>query len=318
MSKRRLRSRQVLVGFYTDEDGKAKPITKSKQELTRRQIVKKVREFKGIKPSWKRRPIYTIKGGQVHVGIYDKQKGIIDSVPLETYDPKLMSRKSYRGVGRPPHLKGAVTWSCPELTPSKLLQRRHVAEKLSGGTVLELFAGKGNLSKEVWAKKADKLVLVDKNKKFLQQAHRKLKGKVKHETIVANNKIWLRKVMTPEQLKNVRVVDFDAFGSPALQAKRFFERFPIRRPMYVCFTDGSNIFLAFHRKRKTGRKFLKEHYGADFKPEGKRDDQVKALDTLMQQQARLHGFKVEPINLGFGQKQSVYAAYKISPKKRVR
>jgi len=256
-----------------------------------------------------------MKGGTVEVGIYDKNKGVVDSVPLEVYDPKLMHR-GYLGSGHAPNLPGVEKWTSPDLTPSKLAQRRAVAEKVSGGTVLELFAGKGYLSKHVWAKKADKLIMLDKEAEFLNEAKRKVKGKVRHETIVANNLVWLRKVMNPSELKNVKVVDFDSFGSPATQIKRFFDNFPIKKAMFICMTDGSNIFLAFHRKRKSAHKFLRENYGVDFQPAGKREDQIRALDGLMQNQGRKHSFKVEPINVAFGKRQSVYAAYKITPKRK--
>lgn len=310
--------KNVLVGFYTDEDGKVKPITKSRSELTQKQIVQKAKEFKGIKPSWKRRPIFLMMPNEVHVGVYDSRTGVVGSVPLESYDPKLMHR-GYKATGKSPgSLKGFPVWNSPDLTPSKLAQRKHVANKVGkGGTVLELFAGKGNLSREVWSKNADKLVLVDKKAEYLKDAKTKLKGRVRSETIIANNKVWLRKHMNPEDLKNLRVVDFDAFGSPAVQVQRFFGNFKVKKSMFICLTDGSNIFLAFHRDLPTGHKFLREKYGVDFKKiEGNRHDQVKALDGLMRTQGRKHGFKVEPINLGFGKHQTVYAAYKIIPKRK--
>jgi len=248
----------------------------------------------------------------VEVGLYDKDKGVVDSVPLEHYNPKL-NRSHYKGIGRPPHLEGVKSWTSPDLTPSKLFQRKAATEKLSKGTVLELFAGRGNLSQEVWSKKANDIVLVDKNKKFLATADKKLKGKVKHETIVANNIKWLQNEMEPHKLKNLKAVDFDAFGSPAKQVKAFFDNYPVKKSMLVCLTD-SNIFVAFQKDRPVGRKFLKEHYGLDLKPTGKREDQIKALDSLMQQQGRKHHFIVKPVNVGFGQRQTVYAAYKITPK----
>lgn len=308
--------RQQVVGFYTDEhDGKVKPITKSTAQLKRKHIILNPKKPRLPKPSWKRRPIYFLDSGMVEVGLYDKDKGVLDSVPLERYDPKLMGRAHYRGIGRPPSLKGVTHWTSPDLTPSKLFQRRAAAEKLSKGTVLELFAGRGNLSQEVWAKKAEHITLIDKNKKFLSAADKKLRGKVKHETIAANNIKWLQNEMDPHELKNLKAVDFDAFGSPAKQVKAFFDNYPVKKSILVCLTDGSNIYVAFMKDRQASRTFLKKHYGLNMKPTGKREDQIKALDSLMQQQGRKHRFVVKPVNVGFGKRQTVYAAYKITPKK---
>jgi len=259
--------------------------------------------------------MYTMSNGNIELGIYDKKKGLVNSVPLESYDPKLMGRGNYRGLGRPPSLRGVTEWTSPDLTPSKLAQRREVAEMLSGGTILELYGGKGHLSTNVWAKSdADKLIVLDKDAGFIKAAKKSLKGKIPHETVVSENTKWL-KHMDPKQLKNLKVVDFDAFGSPTKQVKMFFDNYPIKKRMLICLTDGSNIFLAFHKNRKSAHTFLKKRYGIDFEPTGKREDQIKALDSLMQQQAQKHDFKVEPINVAFGKRQSVYAAYKISPKR---
>jgi len=305
--------KRAIVGFYKDAEERVRPITKSLAELNRKKILKNPKPFKSVKPSWKRRPIFTLRKGEVEMGIYDKDRGIIGSVPIASYDPHLLNQ-GYVDETRPPNLPGVKRWSSPDLTPSKLVQRQAVAEKMNGGTVLELYAGKGNLSNEVWASKADKLVLVDKNPSFLKEADRKLKGKVKREIIVADNLKWLRNVMKPEELGRVKAVDFDAFGSPSTGMKTFFDNYPIRNMMFICVTDGSNIFLAFQRKRKSALNFLRKHYGLTFEPTGKREDQIKALDALMQQQGRKHDFSVEPINVAFGKRQSVYAAYKISPK----
>jgi DNA-directed RNA polymerase subunit RPC12/RpoP len=44
---------RVLVGFFKDEDGKVKPLTKSVREVKRERIVKKPRKFQPVKPNRK-------------------------------------------------------------------------------------------------------------------------------------------------------------------------------------------------------------------------------------------------------------------------
>lgn len=47
------KKKQQVVGFFKDEDGKTKPITKPKAELKRKKVVKKPKKFKGVSPEKK-------------------------------------------------------------------------------------------------------------------------------------------------------------------------------------------------------------------------------------------------------------------------
>jgi len=299
---------RTVVGFYR-EDGKTKPITKSFNDLNRKKLIVNPSKLRLPKPSWQRRPIYVMKGAEVHLGIYDRHKGVVDSVPIEALESSQLTR-GYESAGahaKKPnpifHYSGS-----PDLTPAKKWQRRALLQKMSPGTVLELYAGKGNLSAEVWKHKAKKIILVDKNAEYLREAAAKLKGK-SHVIVRANNLKWLEQELPQEKLSNLTVVDFDAFGSPAPQIRRFFNGLPVKKSMIVAVTDGSCIYAKIGDGNEK-RKFFLDNYGSF--PDGTRDAQLKALDGLMQKQARTHGFKVQPINAGFG-RQTVYAGYKITP-----
>lgn len=301
-------TQKAVVGFYRDE-GKTKPITKSFGELNRKKLIVNPSKLKLPKPSWERRPIYFSKGSELHLGIYDRNKGVVDSVPIEQLKASQMTR-SYESSGahtKKPnpifHYSGS-----PDLSPAKRWQRRALADYMNKGTVLELYAGKGNLSKTVWAPKATKLILVDKREDYLKEAASKLKGKT-HVIVRANNLKWLENELPQEQIDNLAAVDFDAFGSPSRQLNAFFNNLPVKRSMVVAVTDGSCIYAKIgdgHYKHQ----FFKENYGRLVN--GTRDSQLRALDGLMQKQVRKHGFKVHPINAGFG-RQTVYAGYKITP-----
>ena len=41
---------RVLVGFYKDKDGKTKPLTRSAREINRKKVVKRGKQFRGVKP----------------------------------------------------------------------------------------------------------------------------------------------------------------------------------------------------------------------------------------------------------------------------
>lgn len=205
--------------------------------------------------------------------------------------------------------------SCPDLHPAKLAQRKALADRMKKkGTVLEVYAGKGGLTKTVYAKKAEKVVLVDKNPKLLKKADKALRGRVKRELIVADNKAWLKNELPQKQLKNLKLVDFDAFGSPAAQMKIFFDNYEVKKPLLVALTDGSTIYVGYCQNAK-GRRWLKQHYGVDVLPGhfGTRNQQVEILNKFMRAQGKKHGFKVEPVSVAHGDVKTVYAGYKITP-----
>jgi len=230
-----------------------------------------------------------------------------------TVHPFFVSAKTERYKG--PEISSAST---PKLHPAKREQRRILADRISGkGTVLEVYAGKGELTKAVYAPKADKIVMVDKNPKYLKEADDKLKGKVKREMVVADNVAWLKEAMNPTELGNLKLVDFDAYGSPAETVKAFFDNYPIRKSLLVGLTDGSQIFLGY-RQTAEGRRWLRENYGVDVLPGhfGKREDQIRILNEFMEAQGRKHGFRVQPISVAHGV-HAIYAGYKIKPRTRV-
>jgi tRNA G26 N,N-dimethylase Trm1 len=245
------------------------------------------------------RPLYYMQGKEVHKGSFEHGK-VVEGPAI---DVKGDTRRGYE--------TGQQT--CMELTPSKLAQREELADKVDGGTILETHAGKGNLSANVYADAADKLVLVDKDKSLLSKADQKLNGKVKHETVVANNTDWLKDTLKPEELRNLKLVDFDPFGSPSGTMKAFFKRFPVRHKLLVGVTDGSKTYIGY-KKGQAAHKWLKANYGIDLNAQGTREDQIRVLDSFMQVLGRYHGFTVKPINAGFGKQTAVYAGYELTPK----
>jgi hypothetical protein len=258
-----------------------------------------VKELARAPISWKKRPLYYMDGKEVHKG--SLQNGEVVEGPAVNVKGDMR-----RGYNTP-------SQTAMELTPSKAAQRTELANKISGGTVLELQAGKGNLSKQVYAPVADKIVMVDKSQQSLNKADAKLAGKVPHETIAANNVEWLKEEVDPSQFRNLRLVDFDPFGSPADAMKAFFRNFPIEKRLIIGVTDGSKTYLGY-KQGGEGRKWLKETYGIDLDSSGTREEQIKVLDTFMQTLGRKYGFNVKPINAGFGKQTAVYAGYEIAPK----
>jgi len=55
----------VVVGFYTDEEGEARPITKSTAELNRKKIIRKPKKFSGVKPKAKQKKTVNKRGFEI-------------------------------------------------------------------------------------------------------------------------------------------------------------------------------------------------------------------------------------------------------------
>lgn len=251
--------------------------------------------------SQKQRPLYYMKEGEVRKGVLQGGE-VVEGEPVASK------------VGNEKLGYTTAQQKCPELTPSKAVQRTELAEKIDGGTVLELFAGKGNLSDKVYSKEADKIVLVEKQPALLKKADEKLNGKVKHEAVCADNLDWLRNELTQDQIRKLRpsLVDFDPFGSPAATMKEFFKQVPIRKKTFIAVTDGSKMYLGY-KKGAAAHSWLRKNYGIDLNAQGTREDQIRVLDAFMQTLGRHYNFKVRPVNAGFGKHNAVYAGYEIVP-----
>jgi len=194
----------------------------------------------------------------------------------------------------------------------KLEQRRQLERRIGkGGTVLEVYAGKGNLSSRLYARKGRRLILVDNDAESLQQAHRKLKGKALHETIAMDNVKWISEEMQLEALRDLRLVDFDAFGSPADPAKAFFDRYPVNQPLVVAFTDGSALHNRYIQDEE-GKRWLRETYGVSRIPASTRTGVISTLDKFMENEGRDHGFKAHKVSVAHGDANTVYVGYKLT------
>ncbi|MHC1586301.1 MAG: RsmD family RNA methyltransferase [Candidatus Hecatellaceae archaeon] len=170
-----------------------------------------------------------------------------------------------------------VRWSLPSKlfkgpayeTPSGKLSVEADEEKISfrmqvyeatgpHQTVLDLYAGKGYLAWLYAKHGCEKLICVEKNPRYFRVLRRNLAefaGKISLYNM--DNLRWLEQHLNPEE--TITFVDFDAYGSPALQIQRFFAKYPVRRVMVACLTDG----LLFNLRRVSNAN-LKKLYLQDF------------------------------------------------------
>ncbi|RLI28413.1 MAG: hypothetical protein DRO46_04070 [Candidatus Hecatellales archaeon] len=189
-------------------------------------------------------------------------------------------------------------------------------------TVLDLYAGKGYLSWLYAKHGCQKLICVEKNKRYFQVLKRNL-AEFKGKTLLYNmdNLRWIEACLNPEE--PITFVDFDAYGSPALQVQKFFAKYPVRRVMAVCLTDG----LIFNFRRVSNVN-LKKLYLQDFYLDGLAGEPGKPRSVqnlgeyifqiqrnLMDILAMRFGFQAYPLYFKVNSRRTAaYSAYLVMPK----
>lgn len=128
----------------------------------------------------------------------------------------------------------------------KVRQRMEVVAQISRrGCFLELFAGKGFLSR-LYAKYAEKLILVDSNESYLKEAEKKINGLVPYEIYCKDNILFIKEDLPRiAESEDIVYVDFDAFGCPSPQIFAFFSTFKVKRPLWISITDGSGLHMGY-------------------------------------------------------------------------
>lgn len=124
----------------------------------------------------------------------------------------------------------------------KFLLRQALLPRLKLKVVLDLFAGRGEIAARFYLG-GEELYLVEKNPKSFAFLARRFEGKTSPEVHLYcedNLKFLAARVAG---LSRINLVDFDAYGSPNRQIKRFFSLYRVREPMLVFATDGGKLAL---------------------------------------------------------------------------
>ena len=162
---------------------------------------------------------------------------------------KLFQGPAYEGLGGPLSV---------EADRDKVDLRLQVYRMFPQKVVLDLFAGKGYLAWLYAKHGCEKIVCVEKNKKYFEVLKRNM-AEFDGRIVLVNmdNLEWLEEKLNPDE--QITYVDFDAFGVPTPQIKKFFMRYPIRHGLIVSITDG--LIYNFRRMSNVD---LRKHYLQDF------------------------------------------------------
>jgi len=125
-------------------------------------------------------------------------------------------------------------------------------------TVLDLYAGEGNLSR-LYAPRCERLICVEKDGEVFKSLHESMRGFENVSLINRDNMEFLEELNEP----CISFVDFDAYGCPNRQIGKFFEKYPVERAIMVNVTDGTLLNLS-----RLATIDLEEHYLVNLFPKG--------------------------------------------------
>jgi len=204
----------------------------------------------------------------------------------------------------------------------KVKQRADAAHYLSKhGTIMELYAGEGNLSEKVYSKlNPRRMVLVDDDEEALNKAQQRLADvrAAKHFYPMNNEKFIKEKA---KLFRDTSLVDFDAYGSPGRTIQLFFDNFKVRQPMIVALTDGFPIHIHRWKDPNPGATngpadtdYI-EMYSLKSLPAPSLGEVCEMHDVMMKNIGRRVHFKSWRLNRAFGGQSGrvVYAAYLLRP-----
>ncbi|MHC1586086.1 MAG: RsmD family RNA methyltransferase [Candidatus Hecatellaceae archaeon] len=188
-------------------------------------------------------------------------------------------------------------------------------------TVLDLFAGKGYLAWLYAKHGCEKLICIEKDPAYFQALTRNL-AEFSRKVSLHNmdNLRWLDECLEAEE--PITYVDFDAFGSPAVQIQRFFAKYPVRGAIAVSLTDG--IIMNFRRLSNADlrRLYLQDFYVDPNLEPGK----PKSIQNLGEYWAEIQkglisilamrfGFQAFPLYFKVNRRRTaIYSAYLVLPK----
>lgn len=226
-----------------------------------------------------------------------------------------MPRKLFQG----PSYVGKDGYKLEQADQDKINLRMQVYLMFPRKTVLDLFSGKGFLAYLYAKHGCEKLICVEKDKRFFQVLKENLaefKNKCPIEFYNMDNMEFLEKNLSLDE--PITHVDFDAFGSPTAQVKKFFQVYS-PKSFLICFlTDG--FILNFRRLSNTN---LEKHYLQSFPVKHGKFKSIQHLgeycqkiqENFMNILAMHHGLQSYPIYFKINARcSSAYSCYLFLPK----
>jgi len=198
----------------------------------------------------------------------------------------------------------------------KLKQREMVCQKIQNknGTILELFAGKGILTEKLYKNYCKTNIMIEKEN-YVELD--RFKNDDRYKIFFKSNTDYIKNDL--DQLDDLTLVDFDAFGTPIPTIKSFFEKFQVKKPFFLCLTDGNVIKIRYEYQNKERLLdiFQRMGYVTEYKKLNSFLLMQKWLILTLKKIAKEHNFNVEKINMMNNQSKgagsTIYMGFEVKP-----
>jgi hypothetical protein len=204
------------------------------------------------------------------------------------------------------------------LNREKLKQRRKLANEVEDddGTVIEMFAGRGNLTNAVWKPHSKKNILIEYNADTVKEYTSKIVDPDRSVIYQMSNIDFAEEHLKEIPPEDITAIDFDAFGSVIPIITKTLEHFKPVRPLVVGITDGigSNLVRISRQKDELLNRLTELGY-VPMAREGLNMNMymIKVISKTMELIAKDHGLSCEKINGTHNRKSTVYCGYVLKP-----
>jgi len=169
-----------------------------------------------------------------------------------------------------------------ELDQDKASLRMQIYQMFPQKLVVDLFAGKGLLSK-LYAEHCRKIICVEKDPELFKVLKRNMK-RFRDRAILLNQDNMDVLDDLPRTLENlgrlpVTYVDFDPYGCPTPQIQKFFDVYQPKQNLTIALTDGMLLNFRTWSSADLRRYYLQDFY-MDLGPKYSRDDQYHVTRKL--------------------------------------
>lgn len=198
----------------------------------------------------------------------------------------------------------------PELDEDKLEQRLEATQKARKASAIELYGGKGALTKH-YKEIFDKVFAVEKNTAKASVLKEMLGA---NNIFVGDNRDFIEEHL--EEVTGFSFVDFDAYNSPAKLIQQFFPKIKGRKkdPFILALTDGALGAFTIRGSINLYEHYLQGKDGVIKITDEMYENFHEIVDRFIHRVAGRHGFYAEKINgLRNSRQTAYYASYYVRP-----
>lgn len=204
------------------------------------------------------------------------------------------------------------------LNRNKLAQRKKLAALVEddNGIVVEMFAGRGNLTNAVWKAHSEQNILVEYNPETVEQFTSQITDPARTTIYTMSNIDFAKDTLSNIPADRITAIDFDAFGSAIPIITTTLDHFKPVRPLVVGVTDGiaSNLVRVSRKKEVLHERLVELGY-FPLPRDGLNMNlfMIKVMHKTMQLICKDRNLSCEIVNGTHNRKSTIYCGYIVKP-----